>query len=126
MKFFVVLALLCGIAYYGYGYYQKNTHPVPSFSIASSDLGNKLNISSSTDKLDKVASVLGANISTALESGQNYLSDVTGGRSQPIINELVQKTTDTLKDLPRKEADKIKYEFCKGVVTEYENKSTQN
>ncbi len=92
--------------------------------MSESTTNKKLTISTATDQIDRVANVLGASVGDALQNGQAYLSDVTKGKSEPIINELVSKTTETLKDLPRREAEKIKYEFCKGVVTEYENKST--
>ena len=66
--------------------------------------------------------MLGASISNTFETGKDLLNDVTSGASEPIINQLMTKTQESLKDLPRKEAEKIKYEFCKGIITEYENK----
>jgi hypothetical protein len=121
MKFFLVLLLLCGITYGGYIYYRQSTHSAPITS-SLMESSNKLIISQSGDKLSNLASVLGASISNTYENGKDLLSNATDGASEPIINELVSKTTETLKDLPRKEAEKIKYEFCKGVINEYENK----
>jgi hypothetical protein len=94
-------------------------------SIAPTETGGKLILTQTSDKLGGFASVLGANITTALESGQSYLAEVSGGASEPIINELVSKTQETLKNLPKKEAEKIKYEFCRGIVEEYETKSSR-
>lgn len=121
MKFFLVLLLLCGITYGGYVYYRQSSRGVGSVSTPAESKGNLL-LTQSSDKLGNLAAVLGARISTLAENGQTYLSDLTGGASEPIINKLVSQTQETLKDLPKKEADKIKYEFCKGVVTEYESK----
>ena len=124
MKFFLVLALLCGITYGGFVYYKQSTLK-PVTRSAQSDIGKNLTLSQSSDKLSELAAVLGASISSTYENGKEMLSSATSGASDPIINELVSKTTETLKDLPRKEADKIKYEFCKGVVSEYETSSKQ-
>lgn len=121
MKFFFVVLLLCGISYGGYVYYRgsRSDLPITSSPIESS---SNLSIAQSGNKLSELAAVLGASVSNTFENGKELLSSATNGASEPIINELVKKTTETLKDLPRKEAEKIKYEFCKGVITEYENK----
>lgn len=125
MKRLIGIILLLAIAYGGYTFYQKSNSKNSSLVLSQSNAGRSLNISSASNKLDEVTNVLGASIGDAFQNGQAYLSDVTNGKSEPIINDLVNKTTETLKDLPRKEAEKIKYEFCKGVVTEYENSSKQ-
>jgi len=121
MKFFLVLLLLCGITYGGYIYYRQSVSQDPGL-VPPVESGNILTISDSGDKLSQLAAVLGASISNTYENSKELLNNATDGASEPIINELVNKTTETLKDLPRKEAEKIKYEFCKGVITEYENK----
>ncbi|MFH2085406.1 MAG: hypothetical protein ABII21_01295 [bacterium] len=122
MKRLLGLILLAGLIYGGYIYYRQSQLRV---SLPPSSSSNQLIISQASDKLGDLASVLGESISNILADGQAYLSDATSGASEPIINQLVTKTQETLKDLPQKEAEKIKYEFCKGVVTEYEDKSTQ-
>jgi hypothetical protein len=123
MKRLIGIILLLALVYGGYTFYTQSTHKNTFPVLSKSDKDSKLSIAT-TNQIDKAVNVLGTSISSALENGQEYLSDVTQGKSEPIINELITKTTETLKDLPRKEAEKIKYEFCKGVVTEYENKST--
>ncbi len=124
MKRLIGLVLLAGLIYGGYLYYLQNRNlPLNSLPTESS---SKLSMSQGSDKLSDLASVLGDSIANTFENGKDLLSDATSGKSEPIINELITKTTDTLKDLPRKEAEKIKYEFCRGVVEEYENKSTNN
>jgi len=125
MKRLLGLILLAGLLYSGYVYYGQIRAGKVANSI-SLDASKSVVITSSTDKLTAVANVLGARISSTYVNGKELLNNATNGASEPIINELVNKTTETLKDLPRKEAEKIKYEFCKGVVTEYENKSTNN
>lgn len=125
MKRLLGLILLSGLIYGGFLYYQR-AQPVPSTILSSQPTESNLIISQASDKLGNLASVLGASIENTYQNGRTLLSSATDGASEPIINELVTKTTDTLKDLPRKEAEKIKYEFCRGVVDEYENKSKQN
>lgn len=119
MKRLLGLILLAGLLYGGYIFYRQSN---PGDTELSSSLPpqNKLIINQSTDKLSSLVSVLGASISNTFENGKELLNDATSGKSEPIINELVSKTTETLKDLPRKEAEKIKYEFCRGIVEEYE------
>lgn len=123
MKFFLAVLLLSGLTYGGYIYYrQLSTRETSSKPV---DTQNNLVISQATSKFDELASVLGASVVNTFENGKEMLNNATNGASEPIINELVSKTTETLRDLPRKEAEKIKYEFCKGVITEYENKDQQ-
>jgi hypothetical protein len=122
MKRLLSLILLAGLIYGGYVYYQQSQATNPRLPPASSQ--NQLIISQTSSKLSDLASVLGASISNTFENGKELLNDATSGRSEPIINELVNKTTETLKDLPRKEAEKIKYEFCRGVIEEYEKGET--
>jgi hypothetical protein len=124
MKRLLGLILLAGLIYGGYIYYQQSRLEQTSYVPPTSSSGGKLVISQTSNKLGDLASVLGASISNTFENGKELLNDATSGKSEPIINELVSKTTETLKDLPRKEAEKIKYEFCRGIVEEYENKST--
>ena len=122
MKRLFGVILLSALVYGGYLYYQRS-QSAPTTILSSQPTQSNLIISQASDKLGNLASVLGASIENTYENGMAMLSTATNGASEPIINELVTKTTDTLKDLPRKEAEKIKYEFCRGIVEEYENKS---
>jgi len=122
MKRLIGLILLAGLIYGGYVFYLQ------SRQAKSSNLHNQVQsfknpaVIKISDSLSDYAKILGANISSVIDNGQTYLSEVTNGQSEPIVNELINKTTETLKDLPRKEAEKIKYEFCKSVVTDYESR----
>ena len=120
MKFFLVMLLLCGITYGGYIYYRQSQGR--ALITASQGASSYLQLGSSSAQLGNLAAVLGASVTSTYKTGKDLLSNATGGASDPILNQLVSKTQETLKDLPQKEADKIKYEFCKGVVTEYEGK----
>lgn len=121
MKFFLVLLLLSGLTYGGYVYYrQSSTHLNTSPPVVNQ---GKLTIRQASDSLGNLATVLGVQAQNIFDSGQAILSTATSGASEPIINQLVTKTQETLKDLPQKETEKIKYQFCKGVVTEYEKQN---
>ncbi len=119
MKRLLGLLLLAGVIYGGYLYYRQST-AAPTFQSETPATGGNLILSDTTAKIDNFASVLGASISNTFENGKEILNNATSGKSEPIINQLVTKTQETLKDLPQKEAEKIKYEFCRGVIEEYE------
>ncbi len=121
MKRLLAILILAGLSYGGYLYYRQSSLGNTRLSTPSISQGQLL-ISQTSDKLGNLAAVLGASISNTFETGKDLLNDVTSGASEPIINQLMTKTQESLKDLPRKEAEKIKYEFCKGIITEYENK----
>lgn len=120
MKRFLGILLLSGIIYGGYLYYHQSK--ILSSRLPTPPFTNSVVITQDSNKLGDMASVLGESVQNVLDNGQSLLSSATGGASEPIINQLVTNTQNTLHDLPQKEADKIKYEFCKGVVTEYESK----
>ena len=121
MKRLLTILILAGLSYGGYLFYRQASLGNTRLSTPSISQGQLL-ISQTSDQLGNLAAVLGASISNTFETGKEMLNDVTEGASEPIINQLMTKTQETLKDLPRKEAEKIKYEFCKGIITEYENK----
>ena len=125
MKRLLGFVLLAGLIYGGYLYYERSTLDSAYLTPPVIDQ-KKLSIGGTSDKLSDLAAVLGASVASTYENGKEMLSEATDGASEPVINQLVTKTQETLKDLPRREAEKIKYEFCRGVVSDYENKSTQN
>ena len=120
MKRLLGIILLAGIIYGGFLYYRQSKNLSSRLAVPPIMSSNQVVISQASDRLGNMAAVLGESVQTVLDNGQSLLSSATGGASEPIINQLVTNTQNTLKDLPQKEAEKIKYEFCKGVVTDYE------
>ena len=110
----LLLITLITAAYFGYQSYQSKQLP-PATSLP------KINISHSSD-LGNIADVLGASIVNFADSGRSFLSTVTDGASDPIINTALTNIQNEVKDLPKEAVDKVKYEFCKDVVIEYENR----
>lgn len=121
MKRLLGILLLVGVIYGGYLFYRQSIAG-PPYKSETPTTGGKLILSDATSKIDNLAAVLGASIENTFENGKELLSNATSGKSEPIINQLVTKTQETLKDLPQKEAEKIKYEFCRGVIEEYESR----
>lgn len=113
MNRLLALAILGGLVYLGYFYFSRTQPLVPS-SISSLPL----EITHGSDKL----MVLGTSIQNALNSGKELLNDATDGKSDPIINRALENIQNEVKDLPKEAVEKVKYEFCKDVVTEYENR----
>lgn len=120
MKRILIFLVLVGLAYGGYLYYQQSR---TTTNISNVTVPSELEVKQVGSGIGDMAAVLGASISNLVSTGQEYLSGVTNGASEPVINQLITKTQEALKDLPKREAEKIKYEFCKDVVTEFENKS---
>lgn len=114
MKRLLVLILLGGLIYFGYLYVSRTQ----LFPISSSISSLPLEITHGSDKL----MVLGTSIQNALNSGKELLNDATAGKSDPIINRALENIQNEVKDLPKEAVEKVKYEFCKDVVTEYENR----
>ncbi len=55
---------------------------------------------------------------------QTVIEKVTDEQEEALINKTVENITKQVKDLPQEQVKKIKYEFCKDVVTEYEDNNT--
>lgn len=123
MKRLLAVILIIGLGYFGYLYYQ-NSRLVPNSSPDSISLDN-LVINHTDNKLSDLANVLGTSIENLYDNGKDLLNNATDGKSDPIINKVLENIQTEVKDLPKETVDKVKYEFCKDVVVEYENKSSQ-
>jgi predicted negative regulator of RcsB-dependent stress response len=121
MKRLIAVILIAGLGYFGYTYYQKTQ--VTSVSSVSLPVTNNLVITQTSSKLSDLANVLGASIENLYVGSKEVLNDATDGKSDPIINKALENIQNEVKDLPKETVDKVKYEFCKDVVVEYENKS---
>jgi hypothetical protein len=122
MKRLIALLLIAGIGYFSYQYYLQSRTSNFTSALPSS---NNLVINQTSGKLADLSNVLGASIANLYEGGKEALSDATDGKSDPIINKALENIQNEVKDLPKETVDKVKYEFCKDVVVEYENKSVK-
>ncbi len=123
MKRLLALALIAGLGYFGYLYYQNSLHT--GTTNPDNVTQGSLIINQTSGKLSDLSNVLGASIANLYEDGKDLLSDATDGKSDPIINKALENIQNEVKDLPKETVDKVKYEFCKDVVVEYENKSAK-
>ena len=113
MKRFLLLIIVAGLAYAGYQYYLQyglGRSPTPP----EINLSDKLNIRQSN--LGDFADVLGVATSNLFESGKDILDNITDKDGEPIINKTVDNLTNQIKDLPKEQYDKVKYEFCKDII----------
>lgn len=119
MKRLLILLILSGIAYGGYLYYRQSqlaTARVPT----ELESQGQLVITQASDNLGGIAAVLGAQIQTVFDGGREALNDATGGQSDPVINKALTNIQNEVKDLPKETVEKVKYEFCKGIIADYE------
>ncbi len=124
MKRLLALVLIAGLSYFGYQFYQNSM--ISTDIIPEPQTQGNLVINQATGKLSDIAQVLGMSVEGLYENGKDVLNQVTDGKSDPIINKALENIQNEVKDLPKETVDKVKYEFCKDVVYEYENKSKPN
>lgn len=123
MKRLLVIPILVAIAYGSYHLYLQYSHG-RNITPPKLIISDKLNIRQSN--LGDFANVLGVTTSNFLESGKKILDSVTDKDGEPIINKTVDNLTNQIKDLPKEQYDKVKYEFCKDVVVKYESPAPSN
>ncbi len=110
-----IFSLAIGTGYY---YYQQlgSLNPL----INSSTLAPKLNISQAPLDVTSLKQVLGEATSAVLDTSNNIINQVTDGDGGPVINEAIETIQKEIQEIPQEQYDKLKYEFCQGVINEYE------
>lgn len=101
-------------AFFGYQIYLT-LRPTPLVTPPS-----RLRVTQGPLNLDNLANVLGTATSRALNAGTDLLDLATDGQAEPLINQTLQNLQNEIKDLPQEQYEKVKYEFCKDVVKDYE------
>lgn len=120
MKRLFAFLLLAGLIYGGWLFYQSRTSS-PSLSNFSLPTPSVV-LGDSAESWDNLQSVLGASIGRAVETGKEWVNEATAGQAEPIVNRAISNFQEELKQLPAEQVEKIKYDFCKPIVTEYETK----
>ncbi len=123
MRTLIVLLITLGLAYGGYMLWQQTTSPETEVNRGVTDQFETPNLSlqDSQSVLSNLESVLGASISNGVEVVSGALSTVTGGKSEPIINNAISNFQKELSSLPEDQVKKIQYNYCNTIVEEYEN-----
>lgn len=124
MKRFLALILLVGIAYGGWVYYQSSK--VPRLSSSKGSLSNPtLSLQNKDQVLSNLESVLGESIENGVGAVQSMVNNLASPEQAPIINKAIENFQSELKQLPEDQMKKIQYNYCKGIVNEYENINKQ-
>lgn len=122
MRSLLALILILGIAYFGYNFYQRyETAKLSSAAPAPLNLTN-LTVKNSAIDLENIQKVLGASAENLVTTSKAWLSDATGGASDPIVNRAINNFQTELMQLPAEQVERIKYDFCKPIVTNYESR----
>lgn len=111
-RFILALAIISLLVYGGWTYWQANS--------TQGAFVSKSSFKVSDQSLDNVQSVLGASIESGVGTVNSWLSSVTDGASEPIINNAINNFQNELKKLPEDQVKKIQYNYCKSIVEEYE------
>lgn len=108
----LLVALIFGVYYF----LTKRTQPQVEALLPPS----RMKITQTPGSFSDILSVLGASTSRIWESSLNSLNNVTDGAAEPVINKAVNDLQERIKELPKEQYEKVKYEFCKDVVNSYE------
>jgi len=119
MKRLLALALLVGIAYGGWVWWKSASSPSVSKITNSSSLP-KLSLQDPNQVLQNLESVLGVSIENGVSTVKNLVDQVASPDQAPIINKAIENFQSELKQLPEDQVKKIQYNYCKGIVEEYE------
>ncbi len=118
MKRLLALLIIAGLAYGGYVYYRQS-RLTPQFSRLP--ISGGVTLKPPTNSWQNLESVLGTSISRGVAAVTNLANDATDGAAEPLINKAIADLQQKIKDVPHEQAEKIQYNYCKTVVTEYEN-----
>lgn len=123
MRTLLILILTLGLGYGGFLFWQQtNGGQSPTSTINTNKFVTpNLSLQDNSSILANLESVLGDSISSGMEAVGDTISTVTGGKSEPIINEAISNFQKELSKLPEDQVKKIQYNYCKSIVNEYEN-----
>lgn len=115
MRRAIILLVLISIVATGYYVYQDK------FQGKQANLSTpRLTISQGSYNFDSLTKVLGTATNAVVDTTTSILNHATDGEAEPLINKTLENLQNEVKDLPREQYEKVKYEFCRDVVSEYE------
>jgi len=115
MKRLIILVFILGLAFLGYQYYRTN------YAQSSVLPPSRLKITQSPLQFDSLTNVLGAATNSVVTTGKNLLNQASNGQAEPLINQTLDNLQREVKDLPREQYEKVKYEFCQDVIDNYQS-----
>jgi len=118
MKKLALIIILVLIVASAYLYYQRTG----TSSALNSRLTTtpQLKFTKAPLNSNNLSKVLGEATSIALTTAGSLLNSVTDKEGEPIINKTLENLQREVKDLPREQYDKVKYQFCQDVIKDYE------
>lgn len=122
MRTLLIFILILGIGYGGFLFWQQTLGSESSNNrgINTKFVTPNLSLQNDSSVLANLESVLGDSISNGMSVVSETLSTVTGGKSEPLINEAIANFQKELSKLPEDQVKKIQYNYCKNIVEEYE------
>lgn len=121
MSRLLILILVGALCYGGWRYYLSREVPVRSSRPTTDVQTPKLSLQDPQTALDSLGAVLGASITQGVAAVGETLNSVSGGRSEPLINQAISNFQKELSTLPEDQVKKLQYNYCKGIVQEYES-----
>lgn len=125
MRALLILMLTLGLGYGVFLFWQQAANLESPNQIHSNTkfVTPKLSLQDNDSILANLESVLGKSISSGMEAVGETLNTVTGGKTEPIINAAISNFQKELSKLPEDQVKKIQYNYCKSIVSEYENQA---
>lgn len=72
-----------------------------------------------------IGSVLSSTAQNISNITRNLIDKMTNEQEEALINQTVKNLSTQIKDLPKEQAEKIKYQFCQDVIEQYEQENNQ-
>lgn len=121
MKRIIAIIILAGIAYGGWLFNRQSQSPYKLSSPSNNQsINSGITLQNSSQSLSNLEAVLGASITTGIGVVTDLANTVTDGAAEPVINKAISNFQAELKQLPEDQVKKIQYNYCKGIVSEYE------
>lgn len=74
---------------------------------------------------ENIGSVLSSTVQNISNVTRSIIDKMTDEQEEALINQTVKNLSTQIKDLPREQVEKIKYQFCQDVIEEYEQENSQ-
>lgn len=66
--------------------------------------------------------ILGSTTRKITQTAQNTIKKLADEQEEALVNQTVENLSRQVKDLPERQVEKVKYEFCQDVIKKYEEK----
>jgi hypothetical protein len=119
MKLLLMVIVLAGIVYGGWVIVDQQSALKTTTDMLNSTAPT-LSLQDPNASFSSIGNVLGIAISNSAESISSVVNTITGGASEPLINQTIANMQSELAKLPEDQVKKIQYNYCRSIVEEYE------